>query len=205
MDEDEKVCFDCIGCCKKRKCCLCTVYLLVILDVFAMVYFVVILIEWFLHMCKQHPGEDNRKVARRYTINICLSYWAQLIAVFLKALAGLRWLCDRSRTKYIRYYRLALTLSFSMIFFNIEASLLTLTAGEYEYMMGSIFVIIMCAIAILIVESHMRYIDEVHFAKTELIKDKQILKRYITTLQRSETLERIKEEKDAQAEFIFSE
>ena len=36
----------------------------------------------------------------------------------------------------------------------------------------------------MIVELQMRYIDQIHFAKNDLIKDKQIIKRYLTSLQR---------------------
>ena len=32
-------------------------------------------------------------------------------------------------------------------------------------------------------EYHMRYIDRVHYAKNELAKDRQIIRRYITTLE----------------------
>ena len=39
-------------------------------------------------------------------------------------------------------------------------------------------------VQIMIVELQMRYIDQIHFAKNDLIKDKQIIKRYLTSLQR---------------------
>ena len=57
--------------------------------------------------------------------------------------------------------------------------------------------VILFAIQIIIVELHMRYIDRIHFAKNELIKDKQIIKRYFTSLQRVESggsIEFMKEE-----------
>lgn len=56
------------------------------------------------------------------------------------------------------------------------------TINYYNLMFG-IYIAITSLVSMAIQEYHMRYIDRVHYAKNELAKDRQIIRRYITTLE----------------------
>ena len=82
----------------------------------------------------------------------------------------------------MKYYRFSQTYYMSLIMLCVVFVCLGFSINYYNLMMG-IFNAITSLVSMAIQQYHMRYIDKVHYAKNELAKEKQIIRRYMTTLE----------------------
>ena len=116
VDEDELLCQNrcyCRCCPTKRRCCVCFNLVLLVLDIIMLVA----ITNSFISIAAYYPyvmyvpaTKHNDWVVKRFIVRCVLGYWAIWILLLLKLYFGLKWLCKRTRIKYMPYYRLTMTL-----------------------------------------------------------------------------------------------
>ena len=83
------------------------------------------------------------------------------------------------------YYRLTMTLCVVGLLEQVVSLVLYVQTDYYYFLEQTLGITIVSAIEIVLVQSHMNYIDNVHHAKVELARDRQILLQYRNRRNRS--------------------
>ena len=110
--------------------------------------------------------------------------WSLLsILEVAKIYYGWRWLRFKSRVNFMPYYRTTVTLSYSSLCM-IASILIVMVQMEFEekistyYFIPVAWITILCVLEIIIMQLHINYLDQIHFAEVRLLKNKQILRQY---------------------------
>ena len=111
--EDERLCCESKRCCKKRRCCKATVICSLIGDLLTAITIVVAYTAFIVYIKKYGKSNDDIAVARKYILQMFLSYWAYSFVQIYKVFAGIRWICRQSRQHFVSYYRWTLTFGIS--------------------------------------------------------------------------------------------
>ena len=72
-------------------------------------------------------------------------------------------------------------LSILLMYVDCYALALQVT-NSLGWILFGLLISFMCVLNMVFNEMHMRYIDKIHYAKNELARDKQIIRRYLTTI-----------------------
>ena len=106
------------------------------------------------------------------------------ILVFFKLYSGYKWLKKRDRNSFIGYYRQGMTFILVMIAW-MPLSTLLLFSSKFSLLLipAVVLLVVYYATQLVCLELHMRYIDQIHFAKNNLARDRQLLQRYKTHLE----------------------
>ena len=114
IDEGERICGDCKYCCAKRRCCTFAVALILMLDLallFGIVENFFLVLDSFDKINRAATlKQDDR---RRYAFSYFLGFWANDVVLFSKLYLGMRWLCKRTRNRFLTYYRMSATYFYS--------------------------------------------------------------------------------------------
>ena len=106
------------------------------------------------------------------------------IFMFLKLYSGYKWLRKRDRNSFIGYYRQGMTFILTMIMWMPLSTLLLFSSNFSPILIPALMLVVaFYATQLVCLELHMRYIDQIHFAKNNLARDRQLLQRYKSHLE----------------------
>ena len=176
IDED-RICLNSKRCCRRKTCCPCLVIAVVILDILA----VLTLLSWFIlgiafGISIIEEDEQKGHIMVRLSVNIMFLYSFLLVLLLVKIYFGLLWFCSgRTRKKFTKYYYITVTLSGYSIANNFIVGMLAICLKDYTDAETQFGNIVFCSIELALVAIHMKYLDELQFAKNDILRDRQIL------------------------------
>ena len=121
----------------------------------------------------------NEKFWNKVAIRFFLVFIASNIVGLLRIYTGFCWLRRRTRNRFVPFYLHSVT------YYQCQAVFIIQVINEFFFgAFSHVFFIQVCIMVIyycsnvLCMKVHMGYIDDVHFAKNDLARDRQILERY---------------------------
>ena len=120
----------------------------------------------------KQDDEHDQKVAKRYVMRTFLSQWVLWLIQPVKIYYGLKWLCKRTRNRYLAYYRLTMTYAIANVMYFSGMIIIFLALGNYVLLTLELVATSYAVITGVCVELHMRYIDRIHYARVDLLRDK---------------------------------
>ena len=182
VNDGERICCKGRRGCRKKTCCARIVYFFIVFDIMSLICLIgslIVMIFIKLYSNDESPAFNKLDISRIWRV---LLVWLPFyIPYFLKTYYGLLWMRKRphSRTAFLPCYRMSLTLVWANIPALVVLFSIHFKYASFWYLFLSAFYMSYLVFELTVLYTYIGFLDRVHYAKTALLRDEQILRQYL--------------------------
>ena len=145
------------------------------LDILGLLEIIILIIIGFTYGFEIRNDTEWGDLIILTTVRLSFLYAPFMVLMVLKIRYGVSWFFyGRSRANFLRYYYATITLAGSFMSISINVALVTFKSAESSSIMQMV-TFPYCILEILLVKTHIRYMDSLQFARHSILKDRLIL------------------------------